>query len=162
VSARKERDEAATTDLCRRAMATFYAAGNEQFVADCVHGLVMMWLDERVFDGGDADIARATQVLARLAGRMRRARERRGLDPTVVDADPEAQARGRAYLDAELARIAAADPGPYVCPGCYAVDAACEPGCPDAEAEDEREDELARERLDRGWNDDGTDDEAAR
>jgi hypothetical protein len=76
-------------------------------------------------------------------------RARRGLDPTVVDADPEAQARGRAYLDAELARIAEPDPGPYVCPGCYAVDAACEPGCPDAEAEDEREDEQERERLDR-------------
>jgi hypothetical protein len=38
---------------------------------------------------------------------------------------------------------------PVVCPGCYAVDGPCEPGCPDAEAEDEREDELARERLDR-------------
>jgi hypothetical protein len=146
---REERDEAVSTDLCRRAMATFYAAGDERFVADCVHGLVMMWLDERVFGEDDMHVDRVSDLLARLAGRMRAERERRGLDPTVVDADPEAQARGRAYLDAELARIAEADPGPYVCPGCYAVDAACEPGCPDAEAEDDREDELARERLDR-------------
>jgi hypothetical protein len=29
-------------------------------------------------------------------------------------------------------------PGPYVCPGCHAVDEPCLPGCVDAEMEEER------------------------
>ena len=39
------------------------------------------------------------------------------------------------------------DYGPYVCPGCYAVAAPCDVGCPEAEEEMRREDERDRCRL---------------
>lgn len=46
----------------------------------------------------------------------------------------------RAYHDA----LEGDDHEPYVCPGCYAVDGPCAPGCIDAEIEREREDDHLR------------------
>lgn len=70
--------------IARRVMAELYAAGDEVFVGECIHSIVMMWIDERVF-ADDAEVDAVTSALASLAGRMRAAREQRGLDPTTVD-----------------------------------------------------------------------------
>jgi hypothetical protein len=46
-------------------------------------------------------------------------------------------------------------PGPYVCPGCYAVDEPCLPGCVDARIEAERRE--AQESGDYGISEDDDD-----
>jgi len=71
--------------IIHQAMADLYALGNERTVGEAVHGLVMLWIDERVIRADDPRLVTVTNTLADLAGHMQAERQLRGLDPTVVD-----------------------------------------------------------------------------
>ncbi len=67
----------------RRVLTDLYARFDEDDVAAVVASVAALWLDERVMSDGDAD--RVTALLGDLAGKMKAERQRRGLDPTIVD-----------------------------------------------------------------------------
>ena len=85
LSEKDAEDDVRTSVLAREAMARLYAAGDEWFVGLAVHGIVMMWIDERVIDERDPRLEIITNAIATLASDMEARRAAQGLDPTVVD-----------------------------------------------------------------------------
>lgn len=71
--------------IAREVMARLYSEGDERFVAECVHGIVMQWIDERVISEDDPRLDLLTNTLAHISAEMQAKRAARGLDPTVVD-----------------------------------------------------------------------------
>lgn len=78
----------AVVTSCRQVMRMLYALHDEQGVAEALHGIVMLWLDERVFSATDPRLDVLTTTLAGMAAEQRAFRKAHGLDPRVVDVYP--------------------------------------------------------------------------
>ena len=101
------------------ALAEFRKFSDWRDEAAAVVSLVGLWIDERVVDPNDPRVVQITNLISDLAGQMAADRELRRLNREQVDLTP--------YLV-------------EVCPGCFAVEGPCEPGCWDHEMEMRRED----------------------